>query len=66
MTPEEEAHWRYQLELMTNWGHGYTMVGGLNAPPEEVIWLREEARYKSHLATVYLRHQAAQRGEQVM
>jgi hypothetical protein len=67
MTPELEAHWRYQLEKMTNWGFDSRrdMVGnnfGMQIP-DEVAWLREEARYNMHLATAHLRRQAAERGE---
>lgn len=50
MTPENEAHWRYQLEFMTNWGHNNRYIAPWSQSPEEVIWLREEARYKCHLA----------------
>ena len=66
MTPEEEAHWRYQLELMTNWNINYDRVGSWRECPPEVSWLREEARYYGHLSTAHLRRQAAERGEWVL
>jgi hypothetical protein len=57
MTPEEEAHWRYQLELMTNWGISSYGITGLHKFPDEVAWLREEARYHCHLANAYNKRQ---------
>lgn len=60
MTPEEEAHWRYMLERMTNFGHNYDKVGayyGIKVP-DEIAWLREEARYKCHLANAEKRRAA--------
>lgn len=66
MTPEEEAHWRYQLELMTGWDyHGRRIANQFNKIPDEVLWLCEEARYKGHLATVWLRREAAANGGQI-
>lgn len=68
MTPEEEAHWRYQLEILTSWGYHDRMINQdtWNKVPDEVAWLREQARYKGHLATVHLRHQAAAVGKDVL
>lgn len=62
MTPQEEAHWRYTLEYMTNYGYNARkgMVGstfGMDVP-DEVSWLREEARYKCHLANAEKRRAA--------
>lgn len=58
MTPETEAHWRYTLEHMTNWGSW--AYGSIYKPktPDEVAWLREEARYHCHLANAQQRRAA--------
>lgn len=63
MTPEEEAHWRYTLEAMTNYGYNNGRVtNAFNKIPDEVLWLQELARYKCHLSNAYLRRQAAANG----
>jgi hypothetical protein len=61
MTPHEEAHWRYQLELMTSWGYHSRYQAPWNKPPDEVKWLCEEARYQCHLADALRRASADQR-----
>ena len=54
MTPEEEAHWRYQLEILTSWGyHAKHITGTFDNVPEQIVWLREEARYNVCLANVH-------------
>jgi hypothetical protein len=58
VTPEEEAHWRYVLEHMTNWGYNTRYQGPWETPPDEVAWLREEARYRCHLADALRRTNA--------
>lgn len=59
MTPEEEAHWRYQLEILTSWGyHQKHVMPMFDNVPSEIVWLREEARYMNHLATVHIRRKA--------
>jgi hypothetical protein len=60
MTPEVEAHWRYQLERMTNYGHDLNHISAYRYPniPDEVAWLREEARYQCHLANAQKRRAA--------
>ncbi len=50
MTPETEAHWRYQLERYTNWGYHNRYQAPWSKPPDVVAWLCEEARYQCHLA----------------
>lgn len=55
MTPHEEAHWRYQLERMCNWSFDNRYQAPWNTPPAEVDWLREEARFKCHLADAHRR-----------
>lgn len=57
MTPELEAHWRYQLERTSNWGYMSRYQAPWLKDPDEVVWLREEARYQCHLANA-LRGQA--------
>lgn len=58
MTAKEEAHWRYQLERMTNWGSGgYIIQPSFRKVPDEVIWLQEEARYYCHLANALNKRQ---------
>jgi hypothetical protein len=57
VTPEIEAHWRYQLEYLTSWKYhsGNILNGGLSPAPAEVRWLCEEARYQCHLADAHRR-----------
>lgn len=58
MTVAEEAHWSYQLEWMTNWGYNIRYQGPFGHPPDEVVWLREQARYMTHLANAQARRAA--------
>lgn len=55
MTAAEEAHWRYQLEAMTNYRFGDRVGAVWNQVPDEVRWLSEQARYMVHLANAQRR-----------